>query len=82
MLGGERQMQPSHASVQAFSCLREQLLCLKGSFTCFQTQTPSLVCCCSFYGEQIPGHVLADRIASYVHLFNLYWYLRWACCDL
>eukprot|EP00891_Asterochloris_glomerata_P004683 jgi/Astpho2/4683/Aster-00244 len=30
----------------------------------------------NFYGEQIPGHVLADRVASYVHLFNLYWYLR------
>lgn len=28
------------------------------------------------YGEPIPGHVLADRIASYVHIFNLYWYVR------
>uniref|UniRef100_A0A7S0WL28 Proteasome subunit alpha type-3 n=1 Tax=Chlamydomonas leiostraca TaxID=1034604 RepID=A0A7S0WL28_9CHLO len=30
----------------------------------------------SFYGEPIPGHVLAERIASYVHLFNLYWSFR------
>lgn len=29
-----------------------------------------------FYGEQIPGHVLADRIAAFVHLFTLYWYVR------
>lgn len=28
------------------------------------------------YGNSIPGHVLADRIASYVHIFNLYWYVR------
>lgn len=28
------------------------------------------------YGDAIPGHVLADRIASYVHIFNLYWYVR------
>ncbi len=30
----------------------------------------------SVYGDAIPGHVLADRIASYVHIFNLYWYVR------
>lgn len=30
----------------------------------------------SFYGESIPGNVLCDRIASYKHLFNLYWYTR------
>ena len=29
-----------------------------------------------FYGNPIPGHVLADRVASYVHIFNLYWYVR------
>lgn len=29
-----------------------------------------------FYGHPIPGHVLADRVASYVHIFNLYWYVR------
>ncbi|KAK9822442.1 hypothetical protein WJX74_011023 [Apatococcus lobatus] len=29
-----------------------------------------------FYGEVIPGYVLSERIASYVHLFNLYWYVR------
>lgn len=28
------------------------------------------------YGKAIPGHVLTERIASYVHLFNLYWYAR------
>eukprot|EP00887_Chlorella_sp_A99_P000786 scaffold5.g786.t1 len=30
----------------------------------------------NFYGGPIPGHVLAERIASYVHIFNLYWYVR------
>ncbi len=30
----------------------------------------------SFYGDPIPGHVLAERIASYMHVFNLYWYVR------
>ncbi|KAI8113278.1 hypothetical protein M9435_003282 [Picochlorum sp. BPE23] len=30
----------------------------------------------SFYGDKIPGHVLAERVASFVHLFNLYWYVR------
>ncbi len=33
---------------------------------------------CSLYGDSIPGRVLADRLASYVHLFNLYWYSRCA----
>ena len=31
---------------------------------------------CSFYGDIIPGQVLADRVASFVHVFNLYWYAR------
>ena len=31
---------------------------------------------CRFYGEVIPGYELSERIASYVHLFNLYWYVR------
>ena len=30
----------------------------------------------SFYGESIPGHVLADRLAAFVHVFTLYWYVR------
>lgn len=30
----------------------------------------------NFYGDPIPGHVLAERVASYVHVFNLYWYVR------
>ena len=30
----------------------------------------------SFYGDPIPGHVLAERVASYMHVFNLYWYVR------
>lgn len=29
-----------------------------------------------FYGEQIPGHVLTERVANYVHMFNLYWSFR------
>lgn len=32
----------------------------------------------SFYGDSIPGHVLAERLGGYVHLFNLYAYLRYA----
>lgn len=28
------------------------------------------------YGNPIPGAVLSDRIGSYMHLFNLYWYTR------
>lgn len=30
----------------------------------------------SFYGDPIPGKVLAERLASHIHLFNLYWYVR------
>ncbi|GBF90613.1 proteasome subunit alpha type-3 [Raphidocelis subcapitata] len=30
----------------------------------------------SFYGEPIPGRVLCERLASYMHLFNLYWSMR------
>ncbi|KAF8062974.1 PAG1 [Scenedesmus sp. PABB004] len=30
----------------------------------------------SFYGEPIPGSVLCERLASYKHVFNLYWYTR------
>ena len=26
----------------------------------------------SIYGEAIPGHVLAERLGSFMHLFNLY----------
>lgn len=29
-----------------------------------------------FYGTKIPGKVLAKRIASEVHTYTLYWYLR------
>ena len=28
------------------------------------------------YESAIPGHVLSERVASYVHAFNLYWYAR------
>jgi 20S proteasome subunit alpha 7 len=28
------------------------------------------------YGEPIPVKELADRVASYVHLCTLYWWLR------
>ena len=31
---------------------------------------------CKIYGNPIPGSLLCERIASYVHLFNLYWYTR------
>lgn len=31
---------------------------------------------CSTYGEPIPIKELADRVASYVHLCTLYWWLR------
>ena len=27
----------------------------------------------NFYGDAIPGHVLAERLATHVHLYNLYW---------
>jgi 20S proteasome subunit alpha 7 len=30
----------------------------------------------STYGDIVPGHVLCDRVASFVHVFNLYWYVR------
>ena len=33
-------------------------------------------CVSSFYGDSIPGHLLSDRLASYMHVFNLYWHLR------
>lgn len=37
----------------------------------------------SFYGDPIPGHVLAERVASYMHVFNLYWYVRpFGVCSL
>eukprot|EP00803_Ostreobium_quekettii_P010703 evm.model.scf_4501.1 EVM.evm.TU.scf_4501.1 scf_4501:5888-6640(+) len=28
------------------------------------------------YGSPIPGHMLCERVASYTHLFNLYWSMR------
>ena len=31
---------------------------------------------CSFYGEVIPGHVLAERIGAFLHLYNCYGALR------
>jgi hypothetical protein len=33
---------------------------------------------CSFYGEDIPIKELCDRVARYVHLCTLYWWLRFA----
>ncbi|KAL6749261.1 20S proteasome alpha subunit G [Haematococcus lacustris] len=35
-----------------------------------------------FYGDLIPGHVLAERVASYMHLFNLYWSFRPFGCTM
>ncbi|CDF37550.1 unnamed protein product [Chondrus crispus] len=29
-----------------------------------------------FYGRPIPGHVLADRIAHFVHVYTLHWHVR------
>jgi hypothetical protein len=31
----------------------------------------------SVYGDAIPGHVLAERLASFMHLYNLYWSVRY-----
>lgn len=30
----------------------------------------------SFYGDRIPATVLADRLASFIHLYTLYWSVR------
>ena len=30
----------------------------------------------SFFGDRIPARVLADRLASYMHLYTLYWSVR------
>ena len=30
----------------------------------------------SFYGDLIPGQVLADRMAAYMHMYTLYWSVR------
>ncbi len=37
----------------------------------------SCPCAHRFYGDAIPGTVLCERIASYMHAFNLYWYMRY-----
>lgn len=29
-----------------------------------------------FYGRPIPGHVLADRVAHFVHVYTLHWHVR------
>lgn len=40
-------------------------------------ETLLLVCAPRFYGEAIPGNVLCERVASYLHMYNLYWSVRW-----
>ncbi|KAF8370017.1 hypothetical protein HHK36_031956 [Tetracentron sinense] len=40
------------------------------------SSTVVIVRFCSVYGEPIPVKELADRVASYVHLCTLYWWLR------
>eukprot|EP00243_Klebsormidium_subtile_P004541 TRINITY_DN18580_c0_g1_i1.p1 TRINITY_DN18580_c0_g1~~TRINITY_DN18580_c0_g1_i1.p1 ORF type:complete len:250 (+),score=56.12 TRINITY_DN18580_c0_g1_i1:255-1004(+) len=30
----------------------------------------------TFYGDAIPGQVIADRVATFVHLYTLYWSVR------
>jgi len=36
----------------------------------------------SFYGSPIPGKVLTDRLAGFVHTYTLYWYLRPFGCSV
>jgi len=36
----------------------------------------------SFYGENIPGKVLVDRIAGFMHAHTLYWYYRPFGCSV
>lgn len=36
----------------------------------------AIIWLCSVYGEPIPVKELAERVASYVHLCTLYWWLR------
>ena len=35
-----------------------------------------LACLLSFYGDRIPAQLLADRLASFIHLYTLYWSVR------
>ena len=30
----------------------------------------------NFYGSPVPGHVLCDRLSSFVHTYTMYWYMR------
>ena len=30
----------------------------------------------SFYGDRIPAQILAERLASFIHLYTLYWSVR------
>ena len=36
----------------------------------------------SFYGNSIPGKVLAERVASHVHMHTLYWCVRTCMRDM
>mmetsp|Transcript_5709 Transcript_5709/g.10052 ORF Transcript_5709/g.10052 Transcript_5709/m.10052 type:complete len:257 (-) Transcript_5709:1012-1782(-) len=36
----------------------------------------------SIYGSPIPGHVLAERIANFVHMYSLYWFVRPFGCSI
>lgn len=36
----------------------------------------------AFYGSSIPGKVLSDRLAGFVHTYTLYWYLRPFGCSV
>jgi len=36
----------------------------------------------NFYGSPIPGKVLASRLAGFIHVYTLYWYLRPFGCSL
>jgi 20S proteasome subunit alpha 7 len=35
-----------------------------------------------FYGSEITGKVLSDRVAAFVHMYTLYWYLRPFGCSV
>lgn len=64
--------------VPLFECMLDAACSMPADHICSSAQRSTKECVgCRFYGETIPGYVLSERIASYVHLFNLYWYVRY-----
>ena len=43
---------------------------------CVAHPLTSHLCLHSFYGDRIPAQLLADRLASFIHLYTLYWSVR------